>query len=182
MVLPQLKRHLYVCGLKEVPQVLRRDPKFWNVVSIREPSLPKASFIQAKKILHIAFYDVENIAAADASALRPPQADDLVQIFQFVDSVPNEPIMVHCRAGISRSTAVTLALIVRGFVQQGQRDCVEPAIEQLLTLRPQSVPNCLVLRLGLQLFMEADEANSLTEALSNHPQLLENRFINPLRE
>jgi predicted protein tyrosine phosphatase len=182
MLLPQLDRHLYVCGLNDVLQVLRRDPpQSWHVLSILEPTIPRKSFPDAKSTFHIAFYDVEN--AANAQGMRAACAADLTQILAFVDALPPEGgLLVHCRAGISRSAAVALGLIIRGFVQRGDEQFEEEAVQQLLELRPQAAPNALVLRLLLETFMTEKDAEATVIRVLNHPRFMENRFINPLRQ
>lgn len=180
MLLPQLNRHLYVCGLNDVPQVLKRDPGFWHVLSILEPTIRRQVFRDAKSVFHITFYDIEN--AENTQGMRAACADDLTKILAFVDALPpGGGLLVHCRAGISRSAAVALGLIVRGFVERGDQDFEEEAVQQLLDLRPQAAPNALVLRLLLSTFMTPDGAETTVLKLLNHPRFMENRFINPLR-
>ncbi len=89
--------------------------------------------------------------------------------------------MVHCAMGLSRSPAVALALIVRGFVQnasgwRADAGLVEPAVRHLVELRPWARPNTLVLRLGLEQFLTRRRASRLCEALLQHPLLIRNRF------
>lgn len=50
-------------------------------------------------------------------------------------------VVVHCEAGVSRSTAAVLALLV-----QQTPDDIEGCIAKLLEIRPQSCPNPLVTR------------------------------------
>ena len=114
--------------------------------------------------------------------MRAACVDDLARILAFIDTLPpGGGLLVHCRAGISRSAAVALGLIVRGFVERGDQDFEEEAVQQLLDLRPQAAPNALVLRLLLSTFMTPDDAESTVIKLLNHPRFMENRFINPLR-
>jgi len=68
---------------------------------------------------------------------RPPRVEDVLGILGFVDAHPDEPLLVHCLAGLSRSAAVASALIVRGLVEKGwdtadARPIAERAVELLL--------------------------------------------------
>ena len=118
MLIEELGRHLSVCSIPELERSLKMDPKFWNVVSIREPSVPRpASLRHAKRVHEVIFEDRENIDPDGLGA--PARVEHLTGIFQFVDAYPGEPILVHCLAGLSRSPAVALALIVRGLVERG---------------------------------------------------------------
>lgn len=182
MLIPELNRHLAVCGVRDVPAILRRDPKFWNVVSIYDPTDPAPTFTGARSVHRSVFFDVEDdIWAADVGA-KAPQQEDVAQIFRFVQARPGEPILIHCRAGVSRSTAISLGLIIQGHVQAGNMDCVMTAVEQLLALRPQAVPNSLVLRHALGLFMTAENAVTIMMQIYKHPLVLRNRTSNPERK
>jgi hypothetical protein len=92
--------------------------------------------------------------------------------------------MVHYLAGLSRSTAVALALIVRGMSEKGwdmtkTEPLVERAVDLLVQIRPKARPNVLFLRLCLEQFLDPVEARELTVRLVNHPTLMENRFVGP---
>lgn len=92
--------------------------------------------------------------------------------------------MVHCLAGLSRSPAVALTLIVRGLLAHGavldaQSALVDRAVELLLQIRPQSRPNVLVLHVGLEQFLPPDAARQLAVIAVNQPVLLENRLVKP---
>lgn len=181
MLIPELQRHIAVCGLDEVQPLLRRDVKFWNVVSILEPSTLTPPLQGARKVHRAMFHDVEDIVFNDDPDLRPPEREDIEAIFDFVYGLPREPVLFHCRAGISRSAAAALLMIVRGHFALGNERCMERSIEQLLALRPQAIPNTRMLRLGFELFMEKKQAAAWAQAINVHPDLARNRTINPSR-
>lgn len=180
MFIPELQRHLAVCGASEVERFTKFDRGFWNIISIREPSTPRWTWRDAKSIHHVCFHDAENLGAEGNIVFA--RRDDLVAILKFADSRPLEPLLIHCLAGQSRSTAVALTLIVRGFVQAGIPVTVESAVSRLLDIRRQARPNALVLRLGLALFLPLEQVDPLVRELLNHPQLLENRFQSGARQ
>ena len=181
MFIEEVGRHLAVSSIPELEQSLKLDKGFWSVISIREPQAPKPGFLSLAKRFHVVICQDREEVDPDVPS-RPPRAEDVIGIFQFVDAYPSEPIMVHCLAGLSRSPAVALALIVRGMVQQGwdtanRQPLVERAVELLLQLRRKARPNVLFLRLCLEQYLPAKEAHDLTVALVNHPVLMENRFV-----
>jgi len=183
MIVPALGRHLYVCALREVQPILDRDKAFWHIVSIRTPmSPPAARFRWALDVLPLVFDDIETAGTPEAEGLRPVQVEDLKKVFAFLDERPGKPMLIHCRAGVSRSTGLALLLIARGMIQRGDPDVTTAAVDQLLALRPHAVPNCRILELGLAQCMPADRAREVMVTMSNHPQLIQNRFINPNRE
>lgn len=85
---------------------------------------------------------------------------------------------MHCWAGISRSTAVALALIAREtYAASFTVDEIRTeAPEILLAIRPHAAPNPLILELGLARFLPAEDARRLTVEWVNHPILFSNRL------
>lgn len=181
MLIPELNRHLYVCGVRDVQPILRRDPKFWNVISIFDPTDPPPPFQGARQVLRLSFYDVDDGEWAAEAGARAVQSPDLEQVLTFVDEHPGEAMLIHCRAGVSRSTAVALALLIRGQIQAGAEKPTAAAIAQLLQLRPQAVPNSLVLRYALRLFLDDTQAAAILSEIAGHPVVLQNRANNPNR-
>ncbi len=183
MYLAELGRHISVSSIPELERSLKRDSGFWNVVSIREPSVPRPVFLRHAKLVHeVIFEDREVVDPSDPGT--PPRREHLTGIFRFVDVHPGEPVLIHCLAGLSRSPAVALALIVRALSKQGsdavtQNWLVDRAVDVLLRIRPQSRPNVLVLQVGLEQFLQASLAHQLAVGLVNHPVLVENRRVNP---
>jgi predicted protein tyrosine phosphatase len=180
MFIEKLGRHLAVSSIPELERSLKMDAGFWNVISIREPAVPRPACLRyAKRVHEVIFEDRENIDPDLRGA--PPRREHLASIFRFVDAHPGEPMLVHCLAGLSRSPAVALALIVRGlwhpdFTLGIPPKLVEQAVDLLLQIRPQACPNALVLQVGLEQFMAVDEGRRLMIELVNHPVLFENRF------
>ena len=183
MFIEDLGRHLAVSSISELERSLKMDSGFWNVVSIREPSVPRpVSLRHAKRVHEVIFEDREIVNSSDPGT--PPRREHLAGIFRFVDAHPGEPVLIHCLAGLSRSPAVALALIVRALWKQvsdtGTQDqLADRAVDVLLQIRPQSRPNVLVLQVGLEQFLQADLAYQLAVGLVNHPVLAANRHLNP---
>lgn len=178
MFIEPLQRHLHVCAQADLPAYSKRDPGFWNVVSIREPIRPIPNPTGFRKFHTMLCLDVVGTDGMDESELiHAPRAEHLGEVFRFADSVPGEPLLVHCWAGISRSTAVALTLIVRAmhFVGYSEDEIVSEACEILLEIRPQAAPNPMVLEIGLSRFMDPISANQLMARLVNQPQLFQNR-------
>lgn len=53
---------------------------------------------------------------------------------------------------------------------------IRQAIDALLAVRPQAVPNSLVLRLGLELVLPHQLAQSLAKKLVQEPRIMVNRI------
>lgn len=178
MFIPPLQRHLNVCAQVDLPAFAKRDPGFWNVVSIREPYRPTPNPTGFRKVHTMLCLDVVGTDGMDASELiHAPREAHLDEVFRFADGTPGQPLLVHCWAGVSRSTAVALALIVRAMHAEGtsEDEIVNEACGILLEIRPQAAPNPMVLEIGLSRFMNANAANRLMGRLVNQPALFQNR-------
>ena len=179
MFIDEIGRHLRVGSIPDLERSLKLDRGFWTVVSIREPQVPRPEFLRYAKRYHEVI--CEDTEQADSSVpSRPPRAEDVEGIFKFVDAYPGEPLLIHCLAGLSRSTAVALAILMRGLIQKGWDPTTpEPlanrAVELLLELRPRARPNLLFLRLCLEQFSSPNQAERLADLVGEHPVLKENR-------
>jgi predicted protein tyrosine phosphatase len=131
-------------------------------------------------MISLIFDDIERSQISGFENARPPMSADLRPVFGFVDERPHQAILVHCRVGVSRSTAVTLALILRGYEQAGRNAYVDEAVGLLLTMRPHATPNALILRLCLEACLPAGRVEAVVEAVNSHPALMQNRFVKPL--
>lgn len=62
MFIEELGRHLAVSSITELERSLKMDAGFWNVVSIREPAIPRPDFLRhAKRVHEVLFEDRENV-------------------------------------------------------------------------------------------------------------------------
>jgi predicted protein tyrosine phosphatase len=178
MFINSLQRHLNVCAQVDLPAFAKRDPGFWNVISIREPFRPVPNPAGFRKIHSMICLDIVGTDGLDENELvHAPRKEHLDEVFAFADSLGTEPLLVHCWAGVSRSTAVALALIVRAMHADGysEEEIVVEACDTLLAIRPQAAPNPMVLEIGLLRFLASEAANRLTKSLVNHPALFQNR-------
>jgi predicted protein tyrosine phosphatase len=176
MFIEEIDRHLAVSSIPELEQSVKLDKDFWSVISTREPQLARPAFPSMAKRFHVVI--CEDSDDSDPNfASRPPRAEDVQGIFQFVDANPGEPILAHFLAGLSRSPAVALAIIGRGLVNRGcdlniPGPLVECAVSVLLQIRRKAQPNVLFLRLRLEQFSSTKDSHDLTVALGVFTQSL----------
>lgn len=179
MFIEAIQQHIAVCAQKDLPNYTKRDAGFWNLISIREPKRPKIDPNGFKKIQKSIFHDVAGLEGLDDSYRWViPNEGHIQEIMRFADDVWDEPILIHCWEGKSRSTAVALALIVRGMHSHGSTtdEIIKDAPEHLIAIRPRSVPNHLVLTLALKSFLDDETADYLVHQLLHHPVLFANRY------
>lgn len=103
---------IVVCPLSRVEDMIGlHRPE--GVISLLDPELPfpKLGEQYADRHLRLGFHDI-NSPFAD---MIPPAAEHVREVLRFVDALENGgPILIHCHAGISRSTAT--AFIIACFV------------------------------------------------------------------
>ncbi len=172
MFIEELGQHLQVLSEAEAGSLTQMDRGFWSVVSIHGAGERPAPLAQAKRVHYACFDDIEE--EGPLAFGQCARADDLAQVFGFMELIGGEPLLIHCVMGISRSPAVALAWICRRLA--GQKGLADRAVDCLLRVRPIARPNRLVLRLGLEQFLPVRKAAALTRSLAGHPRLVSNQF------
>lgn len=138
-----------IAGVPSLPKLASN--KFTHVISlwdvdhgreaakqIIEPLFPSAR-------IHLCVFDDIHDKGTSTSAAG---MEDVKGILAFAKSLRNEDsLLVHCRAGISRSTAVTFSIFC-SIAGPGKE---EKCLEQVLKIRPKAVPNRNIVRLADQL-------------------------------
>ena len=139
---------IYVCGVPELESAFSNA--FTHVISIWDPEWIDRGVVehQLKKRLagetrlHIAYF---HDCSVEEPGRRLPAEDDLRQILTFAaDLKPEAHVLIHCWAGISRSTAVAYAILCQFMGPGRESDC----IEAILAVRPQAFPNTLIVDLA----------------------------------
>ena len=139
---------IYVCGVPELEAAFSNA--FTHVISIWDPEWIDRGGVehQLKKRLagetrlHIAYF---HDCSVEEPGRRLPAEDDLRQILTFAaDLNPEAHLLIHCWAGISRSTAVAYAILCQFMGPGRESDC----IEAILAVRPQAFPNTLIVDLA----------------------------------
>ena len=113
-----------VCGLEELAMHSRSG--LTNVLSILDPHYPKpevfSGFDEHAK-LELRFHD----AIEPAKGVRLPREKDVAAILEFGERLHAEPnqgqrvVLVHCHAGISRSTAAMAMLIAQAHPELDEK-------------------------------------------------------------
>ena len=122
---------LTVCGKNQVRKVVKRFAAT-HLLSLVDPEdrMPTPHRIARENHLSVKFDDVE-----EPDLPYAPTAPDIEQIIRWIDRLPdNARLVIHCTAGVSRSTAVAFALLCQCFGVE----------RRLLEIRPQASPNALI--------------------------------------
>ena len=99
---------LIVCSLSDMPGVVRRRQAS-HLVTLIDPGTPVERPLGVPESRHLRL-DVDDIDAPTAG-YRAPDMDSVVQLLEFSRTWDaSAPMVVHCFAGISRSTASAFAI------------------------------------------------------------------------
>jgi predicted protein tyrosine phosphatase len=116
-----------------------------HLISIGSPGeLPPEGYSQVRHRLRLEFDDID--APDDNPEYVLATAEDILKVIDFVPliSQDGENVLIHCQAGISRSSAVALT-VCAVLLGAGKE---EEALAMVLAARPQAVPNLWVVELA----------------------------------
>jgi predicted protein tyrosine phosphatase len=129
---PTKGTQVHVCPLAAVPEILKASAAAHLITVINAQTIPATPpGIDAKRHLKIAVNDI----AVPQPGLIHPTADHIEQILAFAQEWDHQgPLVVHCWAGISRSTAaafITLCALnedgLEGQIARALRDVSKTA-------------------------------------------------------
>lgn len=142
----KLPFQLAICGLDELPQVVARfEPS--HMISITDPGDSPPEFPSDISLLRLAFWDAHALTGATkmlATRERDnyPNPDHARAILDFGEQLPEgAKVLVHCWAGVSRSTAAAFVLAA-----QRKSGDEKSAFDLIKILRPGAMPNRLIVK------------------------------------
>jgi predicted protein tyrosine phosphatase len=128
---------LTICDIEKAESVI--DKWATRAIGLIDPEC-RAGIVAREHYLQLYFHDCDQTEYPDCAPVIP-QLSHLEEILAFSSSFcPEDRVLVHCHAGISRSTAAAIAI----FVQHG----MEPfeAFYAVQAVAPEMYPNKLMLR------------------------------------
>jgi predicted protein tyrosine phosphatase len=150
-VKPTLISQLTICGLDELDYHSARGVT--HVLSILDPEWPEPESFWAYDPHHrttLHFHDV----IEPGPNLVPPQRDHVEAILNFGRSLAADAaerrdthLLVHCHAGVSRSTAAVAMLLAQAHPDNNE----DAMFARLLGLRSQAWPNSLMIKIADEL-------------------------------
>ena len=150
-----------ICGLEELDCHSARGVT--HVLSILDPDWPEPESFWACDPHHhltLRFHD----AIEPGEELRLPTRDDVEAILNFGRTLNSEGgsdiphLLVHCHAGVSRSTAAVAILMAQADPHLNEHE----VFVRLLMLRPKAWPNSLIVSFADELL---ERQGRLSEAL-----------------
>ncbi len=148
---------LTVCGLEELS--LYRESGVTHVLSFLDPDAPEPLILAdypPHRRAALRFHDVIEEGRGAVAA----EEGDVARLLAFAREAslaPSAPkpahLLVHCHAGISRSTAASFLILAQAHPAWSGRE----VISEVLRLRPQAWPNLRILELGDKLLGRGGE-------------------------
>jgi predicted protein tyrosine phosphatase len=132
---------ILVCPLDQVERVVREHAPT-RVVSLLSPGdAPPLLELPAPRRLHLAFNDI----AEPAPGLIHPSGEHIRALMDFVAAgALDEPLLIHCWAGVSRSTAAAYLTACQRAGPGHERTLAE----RLRAAAPFATPNLRMIALG----------------------------------
>lgn len=132
----QPPRHI-ICGLSELSCHCRAGVT--HIVSILDPETPEPAELgiyPPHARLTLRFHDI----IAPVPGMVAPEGAHVEALLDFGCHYPAH-MLVHCHAGVSRSTAAAAALLLQANLDAGD----DAALAQMMRLRPQAWPNSRII-------------------------------------
>ncbi|MGO8800061.1 MAG: tyrosine phosphatase family protein [Roseiarcus sp.] len=170
---PSAFSSLTICGLDELDGHSGRGVT--HVLSILDPGWPEpAAFFAFEPHRRATLYFHDAIEPAPDVVL--PQIADVERILAFGRDNGDDlgHLLIHCHAGISRSTAAMLMILAQAFAEEDER----AVVERLVQTRPQAWPNSLMVSIADDLLgrggrLSAAASEVYAQRLAARPELAE---------
>lgn len=127
-----------ICSRKEATAKVERSPGC-NVISIVDCGHSHPEFVYFNRRLRLRFDDI-SVPVSLVYRLGPSPAH-VREIISFAHAIDERPLIVHCKAGISRSSAAAFIVYAVKFGPDGIRDHFRPMLGLIY-------PNAEMLRLA----------------------------------
>ena len=132
---PSTFTDLTVCGLDELDG--HSDRGVTHVLSILDPGWPEPAAFESFDPHFRATFHFHDAIEPDPGVVMPERSD-VDRILAFGREAGDERhLLIHCHAGISRSTAAMLMILAQAHPTETE----EAIVDRLLAIRPQAWPN-----------------------------------------
>jgi predicted protein tyrosine phosphatase len=166
-----------ICGLDELAE--HRQAGVTHLLSIIDPETPEPDYFTAappRERLTLRFHDV---ILDHPDYLRPTRADveAILTFGQLLRDGDPAHLLVHCHAGVSRSTAAMTALLLQAYPGLDE----DEALAHIAEIRPKAWPNSLMIRHADALLGRGGRLLAALGRLYRRQLLINPRFADALR-
>jgi predicted protein tyrosine phosphatase len=163
---------LTICGLDELDG--HQDRRVTHVLSILDPEWPEPAAFHAFYPHIRATFRFHDAIELDPGVLLPQKADVEAILAFGRDAGEAARLLIHCHAGISRSTAATLMILAQAHPQERE----DAIAERLIEIRPQAWPNSRMIAFADELLDRGGRLMAATgtiyaRQLAGRPELAE---------
>lgn len=153
---------LTVCNIGQVPSMILFRGATHVVTMLRGQERNELKMPRAFNKENWLFLDMDDVINEDAA--QAPQKEQVKQLLEWVKKIPDDAhLVIHCYAGVSRSTAAALAV----KVQELGVDRIKDAIDWLVENRPVACPNPVITKFADELLGANGELHSAAEEVAN---------------
>jgi predicted protein tyrosine phosphatase len=161
-----------ICGLDEL--IGHQGRGFTHILSILDPEWPDPEAFLAYDPHFRATLRFHDAIEPDRDILLPQKADVEAILTFGRGAAEAGGLLIHCHAGISRSTAATLMILAQAHPHEGEDELAE----RLLQNRPRAWPNSRMITFADRLLgrngrLSAATAGIYTQPLEKRPDLAE---------
>lgn len=155
-----------VCNIGQVPSMILFKGATHVVTMLRRPELRELKMPRAFNKDNWLFLDMDDVI--NETADEAPQKEQVVQLLDWVKKLPTDAhLVIHCYAGVSRSTAAALAV----KVQELGVNRIKDAIAWLVENRPVACPNPVITKFADELLGANGELHAAAEEVANNKLL-----------
>lgn len=168
-----------IASQEQAVDLQNRKPRYWHIVSISgRLDKIRPRFPNALSMCSLFFDDVEFDLPGEGLYKANPV--DIRKAIEFCRQIGDQPLLIHCHAGISRSTAMAWLIVFDKM--RAQRFPVRRSFEIVRRLRPELMPNTHLLRIGMEVLVGDIAARQriqreFTECITE----LQSTLIKPIR-
>jgi len=133
-----------------------------HVLSLLDPGVRPYLHPKTNKDNWLLLHFEDNIEEFDPNS---PTREHVTTILNWSKLLPDDAILlVHCEAGVSRSTAAALAIMI----QHNGIEKLEECISNLLLVRPQACPNPLITKWADEQLGCGGKLHAAAEVIANN--------------
>ncbi|HYN38991.1 MAG TPA: protein-tyrosine-phosphatase [Rhodospirillales bacterium] len=165
---PLLPYAITICGLSELPTYAGTGIS--HVVSILDPVWPDPAEFDSWQAHRRVVWRFDDVVEANSGYSAPTRGDveAIIALGLELAAEPATHLLIHCHAGVSRSTATAVILMAQH--NPGREADV---FAELTRVRPRSWPNALMLKFADE---QLGRSGALVDALTDHQRRIARAF------